>query len=53
MSSFITVIEKRQKKKNIGKVLWVEDVWLEFNPSLPTIISILDENINFISNLRS
>jgi hypothetical protein len=51
LSSFITVSEKRAKEK--GNLLWVEKPWLEFNPSPPSIISILDENINFIPTLKS
>jgi hypothetical protein len=45
MSSFITANEKDKKK---WKLLWVEELWLKFNPSPPSITSILDEDINFI-----
>jgi hypothetical protein len=38
MSSFITVSEERQKK------------WLQYDPLPPSIISILDKNMNVIPN---
>jgi hypothetical protein len=50
MSSFIAVSGKRCRN---GKLLWVEEPWLEFKPSPPSIICILDEDINFIPNLKS
>jgi hypothetical protein len=43
---------KTGKKKKV-KVLWVEEPWHEFNPSSPSIISILDKNINLIPNLKT
>jgi hypothetical protein len=40
------------KKKTILKLLCVEKSWLQFNPSLPSIVPSLEENINFIPNLK-
>jgi hypothetical protein len=50
MPSFVTVIEEWRKKN--WKLFWVEVPWLEFNHSPPSIISILDEDINLIQTLN-
>jgi hypothetical protein len=42
MSSFITVSDER---KISGKLLLEKEPWLEFNPSSPSVISVLDEYI--------
>jgi hypothetical protein len=36
-----------------GKILLAEGPWLEFNPSPPSLIYVLDENVHFIPNLES
>jgi hypothetical protein len=51
VSSVISEGEKKANKN--GRLLWVEEPWLEFNPSPASIMSILDESINFIPNLKS
>jgi hypothetical protein len=50
--SFINVSEKNAKYEK-GKVLQAEESWFEYNPSSPSITPFVDENINFIPNLRS
>jgi hypothetical protein len=42
-----------KKLKKNWKLLWVAEPRLEFNPSPPTNVFILDENINIIPNLKS
>lgn len=49
VSSFLCICEKCIK----WKVKYVEEPQLEFNPLPPTIISMLDNNINFIPHLKS
>jgi hypothetical protein len=41
------------KKIQNWKLLWVEEPSLEFSPSPPTNVFILDTNINIIPNLKS
>jgi hypothetical protein len=41
-----------KKGEEKGKSLWVEKPLLEFNPSPPSVISILDETIKFLQTLN-
>jgi hypothetical protein len=52
MSRICSFISVNEETKN-EKLFCVEEPWLEFNPSHPSIISILDENITFFRNLVS
>ena len=46
-------MHESDKRQINGYVLCVEQPWLEFNPSPPSFIVVLDENMNFIPNLKS
>jgi hypothetical protein len=41
------------KKRQRIKGVWIEETWIEFIPSPLSIMSVLDENINFIPYLIS